>query len=84
MGSISDTDPRVKEVLDDLYRKLSPWEKLQRVLDASSLVMQMQKAGIRTMYPQASEREIFLRMASRHLDRNLMISAYQWDPDEHE
>ena len=84
MGSISDTDPRTMELLDDLYRKLSPWEKVQRVLDASSLVMTLQMAGIRTMYPQASEREVFLRMASRHLDRNLMIRAYQWDPHEHE
>ncbi len=84
MGSTSDTDPRVQEVLDDLYRKLSPWEKVQRVMDASSLVMTLQMAGIRTVYPDASEREVFLRMASRHLDRNLMIRAYHWDPDEHE
>ena len=84
MSSISDTDPRAMEVLIDLHRKLSAGEKVLRVLDASSMVMTMQKAGIRTMYPQASEREVFLRMASRHLDRNLMIRAYRWDPDEHE
>ena len=84
MSSISDTDPRAMEVLIDLHRKLSAGEKVLRVLDASSMVMTMQMAGIRTMYPQASEREVFLRMASRHLDRNLMIRAYKWDPDEHE
>jgi hypothetical protein len=84
MGSISDTDPRAMGVLLDLYRKQSAGEKLRCVLDASSLVMTMQMAGIRSMYPQASEREVFLRMAARHLDHDLMIRAYQWDPDEHE
>ena len=72
------------EVLINLYRSLSAAEKVQRVLDASSMVMTMQQAGIRAMYPQAPEREVFLRMASRHLDRNLMIRAYGWDPREHE
>jgi hypothetical protein len=67
-----------------MYRKMTAWEIVQCVLDSSSLLMEMQKAGIRAQYPQASEREVFLRMASRHLDRDLMIRAYQWDPAEHE
>lgn len=35
------------------------------------------------MYPEADEREVFLRVAARRLDRESMIKAYGWDPDEH-
>jgi hypothetical protein len=35
------------------------------------------------MYPQASEREVFLRVAARRLDRDSMIRAYGWDPALH-
>jgi len=33
------------------------------------------------MHPEASDREVFLRVAARHLPRDLMIRAYQWDPE---
>jgi hypothetical protein len=33
------------------------------------------------MHPQAPDREVFLRVASRHLPRELMIRAYAWDPE---
>jgi len=33
------------------------------------------------MHPEASDREVFLRVAARHLPRDLMIRAYKWDPE---
>jgi hypothetical protein len=33
------------------------------------------------VHPQASDREVFLRVAARHLPRELMIRAYSWDPE---
>ena len=41
------------------------------------------KARLRTQYPGANEREIFLRAAALNLGRDLMIEVYSWDPDEH-
>ena len=41
----------------------------------------MAEAGVRKMHPQAPDREVFLRVASRHLPRELMIRAYGWDPE---
>jgi len=38
---------------------------------------------VRAMYPEASEREIFLRVAARRLDRETMVRAYGWDPELH-
>jgi hypothetical protein len=76
----SDTDPRAMEVWLDIQRRMPPGEKLAAVLAASRLVMQIYEAGVRLQYPQASEREVFLRTAARHLSRDLMIRAYGWDP----
>jgi hypothetical protein len=76
----SDTDPRAMEVWIDLQRRMPAGEKIASVLSASHLVLRMYEAGVRLQYPEASEREIFLRTAARHLSRDLMIRAYGWDP----
>ncbi len=34
------------------------------------------------MHPQAGEREVLVRLAARHLDRELVIRAYGWYPDD--
>lgn len=52
-------------------------------LDLSELAIRMSEAGVRAQFPEASEREVFLRAAARRLPRDLMIRAYGWDPDEH-
>jgi len=80
----SDTDPRAMEVWLDLQRRMPPGDKIFAVLAASQFVLQMYEAGVRLQYPQASEREVLLRTAARHLSRDLMIRAYGWDPELHE
>ena len=76
----SDTDPRAMEVWLDLQRRMPAGEKIAAVLAASHLVLRMYEAGVRLQYPEASEREIFLRTAARHLDCDLMVRVYGWDP----
>jgi hypothetical protein len=39
-------------------------------------------AGLRLRYPDASERELRLRLASMRYDRETMIRAFGWDPAE--
>ena len=68
------------EVWLDLQRHMPAGQKLAAVLAASQLVLRTYEAGVRLQYPKASEREVFLRMAARHLSRDLMIRAYGWDP----
>ena len=41
------------------------------------------EAGIRQAYPDADDREVFLRRAARVLGRETMVKAYGWDPDAH-
>ena len=44
------------------------------------MLIKMAEEDVRRQYPEASEREVFLRAASRRLGRDLMIKAYGWDP----
>jgi hypothetical protein len=46
-------------------------------------VNELARAELRMRYPSATDREIDLRLRSRTLDRETMIRAFGWDPDEH-
>ncbi|MEP7354135.1 MAG: hypothetical protein ABI824_12970 [Acidobacteriota bacterium] len=69
------------KVWRELLRQKTPGEKLALTLQLTQLAMKMSEAGVRAAYPNASEREIFLRAAARRLPRDLMIRAYGWDPE---
>ena len=75
-----DTDPRAIEVWIKLLRDAPPGDKLLQALDLSAFALQLCEAGVRSRHPQASDREVFLRVAASHLPRDLMIRAYGWDP----
>jgi len=77
----TDTDPRAMEVWLQLQREMNPADKLISILDASGLILQMYEAGVRLQYPGAGDREVLVRVAARHLPRELVIRAYGWDPE---
>ncbi len=77
----ADTDPRAMEVWLDLLRRMTPGERLASALHLTELALQMSEAGVRAVYPQASDHEVFLRAAARRLPRELMIRVYNWDPE---
>jgi hypothetical protein len=72
----TDTDPRAMEVWLDVQRRMPPGEKIAAVLDASRLLLQMYEMGVRASHPEASDREVLLRVAARHLSPEEMIRAY--------
>ncbi len=78
---LSDTDPRAMEVWLAVQRRMSPGDKLAAVLNGAQLVLQMYEMGVRRLHPEASDHEVLLRVAARHLSRELMIRAYGWDPE---
>jgi len=78
----SDTDPRVMEVWLDLLRQKTPGERIAMVFELTDFAIAMAESGVRARYPEASEREIFLRAAALRLPRDLMIRAYGWDPEQ--
>lgn len=79
----SDTDPKSLEVYIKLHQEMQPEERLARVFELCDFQQSLQMADVHAMYPDASERELFLRTAARRLGRDLMIQAYDWDPDLH-
>ena len=80
----SDTDPTAMEVCLDLQRRMPPEQKLAMVFGAIRLTSGLVESAIRSEHPDADDREIFLRVAARHLDPETMIKANGWDPDEHD
>ncbi len=79
----SDTDPAAMEVWVDQFRKMAPERRVQLALEHSETLFKLVELNVRETYPQASEREIFLRVAARHLSRDQMVGAYGWDPEQH-
>ncbi len=77
-----DTPPEIEEILLEGFRRMEPWEKLQRVGELRQMAESLAAARIRSQYgPELSERELRLRLAALRLDRRTMIEAFGWDPE---
>jgi hypothetical protein len=82
VAAAEDTPPEVQAMMIAGYRRMSPAEKLQRVVDLNRAVENLARARLRAQYgPNLSEREENLRLAALHLDRETMIRAFGWDPE---
>lgn len=79
----ADTPPEIEERLLEGYRRMTPWEKLRQVFELNRMAQQMAAMRIQAQYgPNLSERELRLRLAALWLDRETMIEAFGWDPEE--
>ena len=63
----ADTTAEIEDRQVQAWRRLSPAERLRLVSEASRAVTELALAGIRRRYPNASERECFLRLAAIRL-----------------
>ncbi len=70
------------EVWLDLLRRKTPGERIEMAFGLTDFALRMAESGVRADFPEASEREIFLRCAALRLPRELMIRAYGWDPEQ--
>ena len=80
----ADTTPAALKVFYELQRRRTPGQKLNDVFDLTEWMFANAEAGVRMRYPDANDREVFLRAAALRIPRHLMIAAYGWDPEEHE
>ena len=69
-------DPTIVRMQWNLLRKMSPQERLRIVRDLNRAADTMAEAGIRDLFPAASDREVFLRLAVRKLGASLARTAY--------
>ena len=65
----------------ELWRRATPQQKLARMFGMGHMINELARAETRRRYPDATSREIDLRLASRTLDRQTMLRAFDWDPD---
>lgn len=78
-----DTPPDVEARMVELWRRASPQQRLAKALGLGRALNELTRSQLRQRYPDATAREIELRLASRNLDRETMIRAFGWDPDAH-
>lgn len=65
----------------ELWRRATPVQKLQKMLAIGRMIDDLARAELLQRYPWATQRDLDLRLASRVLDRDLMVAAFGWDPD---
>jgi hypothetical protein len=80
---MEDTSTGALEVYLQLHRNMTQGQRIARIFELCDFQAALQQSSVRAMYPDADEREVFLRVAARRLDRETMIKAYGWDPDLH-
>ena len=78
----ADTHPTAERIRFEIFRRMSASEKYRIVASLNETTRQLAEQRIRARHPEASDREIFLRLVSTWLGRDLMLRAYGVDPAE--
>jgi hypothetical protein len=64
------------------HRRMSPRDKMRRVLACNAAVEAMAIAGLRAREGALSDRELRLRLAALRLGRETMRAAFGWDDEK--
>jgi len=76
MARPMDTSPEAWKVYVDLHRQMSVSDKLRQTFEWSAAIHRLSEVGMRQRYPNADDREIFLRMARMTLGQELFRKVY--------
>lgn len=76
---MSDTSREVSKRVER-WRGMSTTQKLELVDELNRACAALATAGARQRHPHATEREIRHRVLALSLHRDLMVAAYDWDP----
>ena len=76
----TDTSPAVEALLIEAHRRMTPREKMRRVLDCNAAAEAMARAGLLARHGPLPERELRLRLAVLRLGEDLVRRALGWDP----
>lgn len=71
-----DTTPEAEWKQIEIWRRMTPSEKLSLIDRASREIIALALAGIRRRHPGASERECLIRLAELRLGPQLVREAY--------
>lgn len=75
-GAPGDTDAATLRMLDELYARMSPAEKLERVAELSVGASRLALTGLRARHPDLTEEELLLRLAEIRLGSELFEAVY--------
>jgi hypothetical protein len=78
---LQDTPPEIEKIIIEGYRKMSAAQKLQIMQGLISAAQILALSDIKRRYPNAVERELQLRLASRWIEPELMRKAFGWDQE---
>ncbi len=70
---------KAEQVQIDLLRAMTPAQKLELVRSMTLAVQRLAFIGLRDLYPDATEDELWLRLAARRLGPDLMKKVYGWE-----
>ena len=81
MAATNDTSPAMERFVIEGYRRMSPAEKLARVVALNRALDQLATARIQARYgAELEEGEVRLRLAALRLGAGLMTAVFGWDP----
>ena len=75
MNGLSDTDPKIQRILDEMWLRTPAFRKMEIVEMLNREVRTLAVAGIRYKYPKAGEKEIHRRLADLLLGPELAEKA---------
>lgn len=78
---MNDTNPKIERMMIDGMNRMSTAEKIEMVWKLRDLVQGLAYTDMRARYPEASDRELRLRVAALHIPPDLMKRAFDWPPD---
>jgi len=73
---MSDTHPDALREYLKIQGRIPPEQKLQMVGELYDAMINLQTAEVRRLYPEADDREVFLRVTARRLGPELMKKVY--------
>jgi hypothetical protein len=76
----SDTSPLIEQRMLELYRRMTPAQKANKVFDLMRATRELAALRIRAEQPTLSEREVQVRVAALIYGRELVARATGIDP----
>ena len=74
-----DTHLEIERVQFEALRRMTPREKLEAVTRLNRRAILFASAGLRRLYPNASDEEVAMRLVARRIGVDLVKRLYGWD-----
>jgi hypothetical protein len=78
----SDTGEEADRIQFEMLRQMSPQARLALMTELTLSAQRLAFAGLRLRYPNASDDDIWLRLAARRLGVETVRKIYGWQPDD--